>query len=295
MVQPKTLFILAVCLLVASRAAAQAQPPSRQRQDRRTALAATPSGPMPELYLAAGNLTTVVLNGSLDPDSLVVDRTRFKWADAGDRFLVLELASDLPPGERLIINVGFADRALPAQAVFAVLTHPRVMDGTVEVDRRANTPEALMETLSQKEAELERLKARYEGRGPSGVVSSELLGKDTAAIGFICEVDPGDASGLRVKMVRGYKGSSSARVAIRLRNLPGQSTWALGRVHLTSAGGAPGTVISVQMQPPYLAPGEEGEVVLETKTPPWVSGNTFAVELVDANGQRRLSLNLSSL
>ncbi|ADO72929.1 DUF2381 family protein [Stigmatella aurantiaca] len=64
--------------------------------------------------------------------------------------------------------MGFKDRALPAKAVLAVVSKADVMDGKVEVDRRANTPEALLAALSQKEAELEELKARYAGSGPSG-------------------------------------------------------------------------------------------------------------------------------
>jgi hypothetical protein len=58
----------------------------------------------------------------LDRDSLVVDRTRFKWVDVGDRILALQPMVDLAEGERLIVKIGFKDRALPAQAVFAVVT-----------------------------------------------------------------------------------------------------------------------------------------------------------------------------
>ncbi|MBN1205733.1 MAG: DUF2381 family protein, partial [Myxococcaceae bacterium] len=135
--------LLALSLLVASSATAQPQLPARQRQDRRAALPTTPGEPVPELYVAAGNLTTVAFNGPLDRESLVVDRTRFKWVDVGDRILALEPFTDLGPGERLIMQVGFKDRALPAKAVLAVVSKADVMDGKVEVDRRANSPEAL--------------------------------------------------------------------------------------------------------------------------------------------------------
>ncbi|MBN1205700.1 MAG: DUF2381 family protein, partial [Myxococcaceae bacterium] len=130
-------------LLVASAAAAQPQFPARQRQDRRATLSATPGEPMLELYVAANNLTTVGFNATLDRDSLVVDRTRFKWAQVSDSFLLLEPFADLASTDKLIVQIGFKDRALPAKAVLAVVSKADVMDGKVEVDRRANSPEAL--------------------------------------------------------------------------------------------------------------------------------------------------------
>ncbi|HYI02131.1 DUF2381 family protein [Hyalangium sp.] len=166
---------LALSLLVVSAASAQPQFPARQRQDRRASLPTTSAEPIPEVYVAAGNLTLVAFNGPLDRDSLVVDRTRFKWVDVGDRILALEPITDLGPGERLIMQVGFKDRALPAKAVLAVISKAEMMDGKVEVDRRANTPEALLAALTQKEAELEDLKARSAGSGPAGLVLSEWL------------------------------------------------------------------------------------------------------------------------
>jgi uncharacterized protein (TIGR02268 family) len=122
MSQPAPWLLLTLALLAAGPAAAQPSLPTRQRQDRRASLPATPAEPMLELYVAADNLTTVALNGPLDRDSLVVDRTRFKWVDVGDRILALQPMVDLAEGERLIVKIGFKDRALPAQAVFAVVT-----------------------------------------------------------------------------------------------------------------------------------------------------------------------------
>jgi uncharacterized protein (TIGR02268 family) len=277
--------------LVASAVAAQPQPPTRQRQDRRTSLPTTAAEPIPELYVAAGNLTTVAFNGPLDRDSLVVDRTRFKWVDVGDRILALEPFADLGAGERLILQVGFKDRALPAKAVIALISKADVMDGKVEVDRRANTPEALLAALHQKEAELEELKARYAGSGPASVVLSEWLTERMRPVGLRGEVAAADASGLEVQLVVVYKGNFSTLVAITLRNLPGQKAWAPGQARITGPDGVPMKVLSVQMKREHLAPGEIGLVVVETQEPPSTAGKAFSVELVDAGGQRRLSFN----
>ncbi|WP_093521767.1 DUF2381 family protein [Stigmatella erecta] len=268
-----------------------AAPPLRQRQDRRASLSTTASEPFPELYVAAGNLTTVAFNGPLDRDSLVVDRTRFKWAQASDSFLLLEPFADLASNEKLIVQIGFMDKALPAKAILAVTSKADVMDGKVEEDRRANTPEALLAALVQKEAELEELKARFAGHGPANLVLSEWLNKYMRPIEFSMPVVPADTHGLEVMEGIGYEGKFSSLVAIRLRNTPGQRRWVLGQARLTSGTGVPVKVLAAQMKLEHLAPGEEGLVVVETKTPPWVS-KAFSVELVDSSGQRRLSFNL---
>jgi hypothetical protein len=81
LVQPTTWLLLALALLAGSRAAAQLQPPVRQRQDRSATLPAPPAEPLLELYMAADSSTTVAFNGGLDRDPLVVDHTRFKRVD----------------------------------------------------------------------------------------------------------------------------------------------------------------------------------------------------------------------
>ncbi|WP_225414620.1 DUF2381 family protein [Stigmatella hybrida] len=287
-----TRWLLLTLLLVANRAAAQSHPPTRQRQDRRAALPTTPAEPVPEVYVAAGNLTTVAFNGPLDRDSLVMDRTRFKWVDVGDRILSLEPFTDLGPGERLIMQVGFKDRALPTKAVLAVVSKADVMDGKVEIDRRANTPEALLAALTLKEAELEELKARYAESGPAGLVLSEWLGKKMNPLEFFITQATANGSGLHVVESIGYEGASSTLIAVRLRNLPGQKRWVAGKARITSATGAPVEVFSVHTKQEQLAPGEAGLVVLEMKAPPWSTGRAFSVELEDASVQRRLSFNL---
>jgi uncharacterized protein (TIGR02268 family) len=286
---------LALALSCLAAGSATAQSPLRQRQDRRASLATTAAEPLPELYVAAGHLTTVAFNAPLDRDSLVVDRTRFRWVDVGDRILALQPFADLGAGERLIVKIGFKDRALPTQAVLAVVTDASVVDGNVEIDRRANTPEALLAALAQKEAELTELKARTVGSGPASLALSGWLNKNLYPIDFTREIASGDSSGLEVLECIGYAGTFSALVVIRLLNLPGQKPWALGGARIMGPAGAPGTVLSVQMKQERIAPGKVGWVVVEAKTAPWATGKAFSLELVDASSQRRLSFNRGSV
>ncbi|WP_224364957.1 DUF2381 family protein [Hyalangium versicolor] len=276
--------------LVASAALAQPQSPTRRRQDRRAVLPPHPAEPMLELYVAAGNLTTAFFNASLDPSSLVVDKSRFKWAEVSDHFLMLEPFADV--GEKLIVQVGFKDRALPAKAVIAVVSKGDVMDGKVEVDRRADTPEALRAALTQKEAELEELKARYAGNGPGGLMISEWLSEESGPVKLVVESPAAESHGLKAHLPLGYRGQFSALIAIHLRNGPGQKLWVLEQAHVTGPDGVAVKVLSVQMQPEQLAPGDEGFVVVEVKTPPWLAGKAFSVTLVDGSGERRISINL---
>jgi uncharacterized protein (TIGR02268 family) len=289
---PTTWPLLTLSLLVASVAVAQPQLLARQRQDRRASLPASPADPVLELYVAAGNLTLVVFDARLEPSSLVVDRTRFKWVEVSDHFLMLEPVADMGPGERLIVRVGFKDRALPTKVILAVSSKEEVMDGKVEVDRQANTPEALLSALAQREAELEELKARCMGGDPISLVLSGWLVKATTPVALSLPLGPATVKGMTVKESTGYPGAFSTLIALRVRNHAEQKPWVLGEARLASKSGTPLKLLSVQMNPAELAPGEEGLVAFETKTPPWIIDETFTVELVDASGQRRISFNL---
>jgi uncharacterized protein (TIGR02268 family) len=198
---------------------AQPQPFVRERQDRRTSLALTPT----ELRVAGSNVTTIMLNGPLDRDSLVVDRTRFKWAEVSDQILILQPVTDLGSGERLVAKVNFKDRAVPAQAVFVVITHPTEMDGTVEVDRRANTPEALIAALAERDAQVETLRARCEVSVPIAAMRSGLLGDkgSNTPIAFKMEVLAANGGRLEVKDGTGYEGTIWALSTFVLHNPPG--------------------------------------------------------------------------
>jgi len=168
-----------------------------------------------------------------------------------------------------------------------------VMDGNVEVEQRANSPEALLAALAQKEAELEELESRCEGSGLTGAALSGWFKERMKLIWLKPWVSPGDTSGLVVTQSSVHEGTYSAVVLIGVRNLPGQATWAVTKARVTSSAGPPIEVLSVQLKPRHLAAGEEGLIALEVKNPGWKSSEVLGVELVDVSGQRRLSFNLS--
>jgi uncharacterized protein (TIGR02268 family) len=281
-------WLLVAPLLVASSAAAQPSPPARQRQDRRLALSALAEPPLPEVRVAAGNLTTLVFDAALEPDSLEVDRARFKLADLGERSLSLEPASELGPGERLVLKVRFKDRALPDQAVLVLVSHPSEMDGKVEVERQTSTPEALRAALWQKQAELEQLKARCEVDSAPSSGTSEGLLASTAPLPTGPAQASEDAGGLRMVDLSANRGNATRVLKLQVLNLPHRRPWVLGQTRLTGPKGEPAPVLKVRMTPSELPPGESGEVLLETKT----FFDTYRLELRDPSGQRHAVFTL---
>ena len=245
---------------------------------------------MPEVRVAAGYLTTLFFNAVLDRDSLEVDRARFKLVDVGERSINLVPATELSPGERLVLKVRFRDRALPSQAVFALVSHPSEVDGSVEVERRSGIPEALQSTLAQKDAELEELKARCVANGPAGLVLSGVIDKyGIRTIPFLRSALPENGAGLRVSLNTAYLAQQWAAVSLNVSNLPDQQPWAPGNAHLTGPKGALVRVLAVRMEPPVLKPGDSGLLVVETEpiANKYVSG-PFHLELMDQDGGRRI-------
>jgi uncharacterized protein (TIGR02268 family) len=98
-----------------------------------------------EIRVAAGIATTLVFNAAIDRASVEVEgqRTRFRLVDVGERTLFLEPLVPPGDGERLGVRVRYKDGASPASAVFALVSHPTVVDTRVDVARVQPTPEAL--------------------------------------------------------------------------------------------------------------------------------------------------------
>ncbi|HZH77644.1 MAG TPA: DUF2381 family protein, partial [Archangium sp.] len=133
--------------------AQQHQPPVREQQQRQVVVPG-PGEPVPEVRVAADVLTVFRFGSSIDKASLEVEgrATRFKLVDSGEYIIGLEVAVEPAPGERLILRVRYKDGANPAYAIFALVSHPTLVDKEVEVVRRPRTVEALEARLAQCEA-----------------------------------------------------------------------------------------------------------------------------------------------
>ena len=281
-----------LAVLLASAAAAQSQPGGeRKLRQRIVTLPAVDEDAT--VRVARGKLTTLTFDSALVPKGvqLAGRETHFERVDEDERLISFKPKVDLAPGERLLLAVRFADGAAPLEATFALVAAEEEVDASVEVVRRTRRTEAL-------EAELRELKAKYEALqdrsgegGPEGMVLSGWLTKDISARRFDARVPADNASGLKVEDGVGFRTGKWALVAVRLRCLPASRRWALGEARLTSARGAPVKVLSVRMDRPQLAPGEEGLLLVRTEAPWWALGEELRLELKDKEGSRPLPLS----
>ncbi|WP_255415227.1 DUF2381 family protein [Vitiosangium sp. GDMCC 1.1324] len=269
-------------------ATAQAQPPAREQQQRQVVVPNNPDEPIPEVRVAANTLTLFRFGSALDRASVEIEgrATRFRFVDVGERTIVLELAVEPDPEERLIVRVRYKDGASPAYATFALVSHPTLVDKEVEVMRRPRTLDALEAALAEKDAQLAALRAVS---GPAGLVFSGRLNLDgVQARRLMVPASPRD--GLKVTSGEGYRAGPWALAVFRVRNLPGQKPWEPGEARLTRADGLPVKVRSVDMNRAQLGPGEEGLVAVETETPFWKADETLRLELLDKSGSRHLPI-----
>ncbi|WP_395848338.1 DUF2381 family protein [Cystobacter fuscus] len=126
-------------------------PPARERQERQVVVSSSPDEPVPEVRVAAGIATTLVFNVPIDRASVEVEgqRTRFRLVDVGERTLFLKPLVPPGDGERLGVRVRYKDGVSPAFAVFALVSHPTVVDTRVDVARIQRSPEVLEAELAQ--------------------------------------------------------------------------------------------------------------------------------------------------
>lgn len=221
----------------------------------------------------------------IDKASLEVEgrATRFKLVDPGEYIIALEVAVEPEPGERLIVRVRYKDGGTPAYATFALVSHPTLVDKEIEVVRRLRTPEVL-------EAEL----AQCQAGGPANLVLSGRLGLYGVKARPISDSKIVQA-GMKLNGGAGYRAEIWALAAVRVHNLPGQQPWTAGEARLTRADGTPVRVVSVRMDRPRLAPGEEGLVVAEMEHPSWKAGEILRLELREKGGGRHLVIGAVEL
>jgi len=174
--------------------------------------------------------------------------------------------------------VRYKDGGPPAYATFALVSHPTLVDKEIEVVRRLRTPEVLEAALAQCEA-----------GGPINLVLSGRLDREGVRARPIA-IAPGSQvqAGMKLEDGTGYRAGTWALAAVRVHNLPGQQPWRAGEARLTRADGTPVRVVSVRMDRPRLAPGDEGLVVAETEVPYWTAGEVFRLELREKGGGRHL-------
>jgi uncharacterized protein (TIGR02268 family) len=239
--------------------------------------------------VAAGIATTLRFDAPIDRASVHVKGrgTHFHQVDPGERTLLLEPSVELKPGESLDVTVHYQDGAFPEKATFSLVSHPTLVDKEVKVARPLLTPEALVARLAQQELELTALRAQCGASALAGLVFSGRL--DEKGVQVLRFTPPRDThAGLKATNGLGYRASHWALIVLEVHNLPGQQSWKPGQARLTRADGTGVKTLPVRMDKEQLAPGEVGLVVLETEDLSLEEGQVLLLELLEANGPRRL-------
>lgn len=232
---------------------------------------------MPQVRVAAGVTTWLRFDAPIDKASLEVQarEKRFHLVDAGEHVIALNPSLEPAPGEKLSVKVRYRGGTPPVQAAFWLVTDSTQVDKEVEVHRPGV------------QGTQEVHPARCQVAGPAGLVLSGRLDVEGVRAQRF-ETKTGIQNGLEGDGGIGYRAGSWGLVAVRVRNLPGQTPWVPVQARLTRADGTGVKVLSPEMDTAQLAPGEEGIVAVETEVPFWGSGEAFQLELTDSSGTRRL-------
>ncbi|WNG20955.1 DUF2381 family protein [Cystobacter fuscus] len=277
-------------LFTGATVAAQPQPRSRERQERRVTLPSNPDEPGPEVSVAAGIVTYLRFDAPLDRAAIEVEgrSVRFRWVEVGDTILCLEPSVDLGAEEKLVVRVRYRDGASPAKVTLVLVTHPGVVDKEVEVVRRPRTLEALEAALAESQAEVTALKAQSGASGPAGLIFSGRIDREGVQVRRIEKVPTFTRGGLEVTDGMGYRAGPWALAVIHVRNLPGEKPWRPVSALLTRQDGSPVKVRTVEMDKAQLGPGEAGVVAVEPDAPFWEAGQVFLLQVMDKSGARQI-------
>lgn len=280
MFQPSPALVLA--LFLGTAAVAQPYPLSRVPQQRDVFLPSTPDAPAPEVYVAPGALTTLVLDGPLERSSLVLDEQvpHFALVDVGDRTLTLEPRGEWSTGKRLGLKARLKDGTHMA---LVVTSHPSQVDGRVNVTRPRS--------VESMQAELAALQAQCGEGGPIGLLRARMLdGKGALARGIDASAPSESKAGLLLVEGMSYRATRWALVDVVVKNLPGQAPWRPLKARLVGPGGLAVKVVAVWTEKSPLAPGEAGRILVQTEAPRWDSGTVLQLEIQDSGGGRLLSI-----
>jgi uncharacterized protein (TIGR02268 family) len=265
MFQPVTLTWALLWLLSVTAAQAQAL----TARSRRITVAASPSEPLPEVRVAVGVKTTLLLDGPIDKGSIQVGAARVRIVDAGESSLTFE--PQAPPGgdkERWVLRVRYAEGARPEWAAFALVAHPTEVDLQVEAVRPTQPLQACQAQLAAAEARCEQ------GRAEVWVLADRLGGHPVQAQAFATHKAQGAAYRLGEELLLVFKPKPEAGppwtpTAATLRSLAAPKE----EVKVRAVHVRPGK------------PGEWGSVAVEAELPSPAAGHKFDLELRGESGQ----------
>jgi len=257
-------------LLLLAVTAAEAQP----ARGRNITVAACPGALLPEVRVAAGYTTALVLDAPVDKDSVQLDTPpgapRVRVLAVGEHTVVFETLVTPGREERWVLRVRYAGEALPAWAAFALAAHPGgAVDMRVDAVRPRQPPEGCQEQGAVAQAPCNSARAEV------WALADRLGGKPV----HIREVNAETAKGSAYRF-----GGGLLLVLKPLKEKAGPPwtpTAAVLRSEATPGEEVPVHAVHVREGPP----GEWGEIAVEAALPPPAAGVRFTLELSGEGGQ----------
>ncbi len=268
---------LALALVLGWGAAPRAEAaPSRTKRERPVTVTGNPGEPLPEVHVAGDTPTVLLFPASILRKTLIVDESRIRVVDRGERSIIIQAVEDLREGERQQLEVLFSDGRTPARAAFALVTDPLEVDSRIDVERREPPSVACP-------AEAHREATRPEDFVLLGYVGTR--GVPTAKFKAFADT----AQGLGSEPGVSYLGNGWAIFDVLIQNLPNRKPWTPREATLTSKGGATLRVRVVTKGNGVDSPGDFVRVLAVVDELPPSAGRVFTLD-VRGDGGRSLAI-----
>jgi len=289
---------LLMLLLVASLAGSQEQfSLVRQPVPRTLYLSDDPRSSVPELFVAAGKVTTLRFEVPCDParTKLLSGDGLFEPLLVGGKSVVIVPVRELEPEDRFLLQVTLVDGAsLP----FVVTAARHRVDGQVDVFPDPESPEALRTRLEEKQEENELLRAanqRYLQEETSvDHALAALLASGKASLTPFKEHEKWRvrAQGLLVD-VSLFNGPGRAALVFHVNNLDPQKAWKLEEARLASASTWQEKPFALRSSASSIVSGETGRIAVVIDMASFSSKNDqLVLELFRDGGLRQVCVLL---
>jgi uncharacterized protein (TIGR02268 family) len=264
---------LALVLVLLGETVARAQPaPAREQRQRTVTVTGNPADPPLEVRVAPDSPTGFLFDADLRKKAVQVEASRIRVLDSGERSLIVQAVKALGDGERVELEVPFADGKAPERARFVLVSDPSEVDAMITVTRRVQPDTA------------PPVEARATVRRPEDFLLLGYMGKDgVLTAGFDAHKD--SEHGLYCSQGVVYRGKGWLMFEVRISNQQGPQPWVPSEATLTGKAGAKLSGRVVTEQEAEHAPKAPVRVLVVTEEPPASAGLVFSLELRRADGQ----------
>ncbi|MFY2560759.1 DUF2381 family protein [Corallococcus terminator] len=277
MLQPFRL-VLPLTLALAWGAAAQAQPATGARVDRKRSvtIASTPAEPLPVIHVAADTRTVFLFSAPIQRRTLTFDESRIRVLDAGERSIIVQPVANLADGERQELGVFFADGQVPTRAAFVLVTDPSNVDALVDV-QRPEPPNAACQPT-----------AKAPAPRPEDFVLLGYVDK-TGVTTTIGNGVKDAAQGLSSPAAVAFRGTGWILMDVVIKNGRNHPAWTPQEATFLGRDGIPLRARLVAQTLGAIPAGKERQVLAVVEVPETKSDLVFTLEVV-GDGGRRLTI-----